>query len=128
MLEGKSLLELIYLHIQDRLAGHSVELPLRTRDLDNLGPTKFCSAVYDMIKASDAVITVLAAQDQSGPGEAVIASTLHKPQCIMEMSGSAPRLLQGLPHVVGVTKIKPGDLGPQVSEAIDRLLRDLLSR
>jgi nucleoside 2-deoxyribosyltransferase len=125
-LKKENLLDAIYLVVESKLSGHQVDLPLRSRDIDKLAPKNFYNAVFNMIKAADGVVAVLAADDKSTPVETTIASMLSKPVCIMEVSSSAPRLMQGLPGVVDVTKIvESKELEPQVGQAIDRMLGSL---
>jgi hypothetical protein len=125
VLDSKRRLDRIYMTIEKYFDGHVVELPLRSRDLDTLPPGQFYKAVYDLIKSSDGVVTVLTTRDQSGPVEATIASVVDKPQCIMEMAGTAPRLLRGLPNVVDITLLKGGPVEPQVHNALDRFNKNL---
>ena len=126
-LNEKELVGRIYLLIEKILKGHQVELPLRSRDLDKLSPTRFYDSVRKLIKKSDGVISVLAGEDLSGPVESTLASIRKKPQCMMEMSASAPRLLRGLPGMVDVTTIneKDGNLEQQVRRCLESLLKDL---
>jgi len=124
-LNNKDALGRIYILIEKILHGHKVDLPLRSRDLDKLSPEKFYSSVFDMIARSDGVISVLTEGDQSGPVESTVASFKHKPQCIMEMSATAPRLLRGLPFVVDVTNLESKELEPQVRACLERFLKSL---
>jgi hypothetical protein len=115
----------IYAVIQRHLPQHAVDLPLRSRDIDALSPENFFIAVSNMIRKSDAVITVLTDNDQSCPVESTIASLMHKPQCIMHVPKAAPRLLRGLPGVVDVRNIGSGDLTAKITGSIDRLLSSM---
>jgi hypothetical protein len=93
-----------------------------------LSPPDFFRAVSEMIKSSDGVITVLVDADQSGPVEATIASSVRKPQCIVDGSSGAVRLLKGLPGITEVSKIATADLEAQVRGTVERFLKTLNSR
>lgn len=117
-LEGRSALEATYKIIRDYLSGHTVELPIRIKSLDELSPESFYQTIFDKIKSSNGVIAILADNDQSGPVEAAIAASLYVPLCIIDMSKYAPRLIRGLPQKVKITKVDSGDLYKQVTSAI----------
>ncbi|MEH2569082.1 hypothetical protein V1289_008709 [Bradyrhizobium sp. AZCC 2289] len=81
-----------------------------------------------MIKSCDGVITVLVDADQSGPVEATIASSVRKPQCIVDGSSGAVRLLRGLPGVSEVSKFTTPELESQVRGIVERFLKTMNSR
>jgi hypothetical protein len=126
--DKRDVLGRVYLTIERVLKGHDVSLPLRSRDLDGLAPVEFVKTIDGLIGSSNAVITVLVDNDQSGPVEATIASHRLKPQCMMDMSAGAARLLRGLPQVTEVARITPQDLEAQVTQAVERFLKVLTLR
>jgi hypothetical protein len=126
-LRDKDPLARLYVLIEKLLKGHRVELPLRTRDLETLSAGAFYQEVFKMISSSDGVICVLMEGDQSGPVESTIASLNGKPQCIMEISAAAPRLLRGLSNVIDVRKLEMGTvlMEGEVRASIQALLKHL---
>lgn len=108
-------------------SGHSVALPLRSRDIDTLAPRDFFNAVQGMIGESNGVITVLVDKDQSGPVEATVASTKGVPQCVIDLGGGIVRLIIGLPYVsdVSVNQISSID---DVSKVIPPLIEQFLKK
>lgn len=124
-LSDKDRMASLYLLIQGLMQKHKVTFPVRSAEMDNLAPTDFYRRVAKMISESDGVISIITDRDQSGPVESTIASREHKPQCIMEISSSAPRLLRGLPNVIDVRKIEGLDGLAQVRSCLEMLLKSL---
>jgi hypothetical protein len=102
-------------------ANMGASLPFSERSLEAALPQRFFEEIYGRINNADAVITVFAPFDPSGPVESAIAGLLKKRQLILAMRPSeVPRIMRGLPGVSGVV---PAREPAAVSSAVFRFLK-----
>jgi hypothetical protein len=117
-LNDKTASAYVYSFLKEYLAGHFVELPMRSPKINDLSPSAFFKETFERIKSCDAMFAFLTEGDQSGPVEAAIAYHLHKPLCVVEMGGRAPRLIGGLPNTTVIIKLAPGEIAPQLVQIV----------
>ncbi|WLB55850.1 hypothetical protein [Bradyrhizobium japonicum] len=123
--EGTSKTALLYQTLARKFgADHEIELPIRSAELDKLDARDFVATISKKIGEAEGIITVIEKGDQSTPVEATIASLKGKPQYILEFRG-APRLVRGLPGVMGATKVSTVKLASQLENAFKHLLSAL---
>jgi len=117
------LLNAIYGAVADtaRQANMGMSLPVQERFLEEAAPEQFFAEIYNRITAADAVITVFAPFDPSGPIESAIAALLKKPQLIIALRpNEVPRMMRGLP---GVSAVVPAREIESVISSVSRFLR-----
>ena len=122
--EGRTLHGLIYrtiIKVVEKGGQHQVVLPIRTAELDRLSARDFVAAMAKRIADAERVMTVFDKGDQSTPVEATIAALGGKPQFVLEIT-AAPRLIRGLPGIVGGVTVSAEKLESQIEEALEKLV------
>lgn len=99
-------------------AGWKTWSPHAEFGLEHARPEVFTKEIIRRIKDSNAVMIVVPPEDLSAPVEAAVAAMAHKPQLLV-CATQPPRILKGLPGVVGVTDYRSSAL----SHWIHQLMR-----
>lgn len=83
--------------------GWAAAPPRSEGELQRMSPEVFAREIFQRIKDSDGMVTVLAEGDQSAPVEATFGAVNGKKQLIVADSPErVPRIIRGLPNVIGV--------------------------
>lgn len=98
--------------------GMSASLPVRDADLDLLSPEQFVVAVTERIRSAQSVVTILPRNDQSVPVEAALAAALGKRQVLVLDATDAPRMIVGLPGIVGSVRVEDQRVAVEAVRAI----------
>jgi len=121
---GQGRLSRFYPQIEQYLSERNIQsnLPYRDSYANNLVPKEFFGYTRERIGQAHGIITVIAPGDQSTPVEAAIADSLGIPQYLIFTSNRRPpRLMQGLPSVVGSERLAIGGNGSQLGRIVERL-------
>lgn len=102
--------------------GTEFVLPSSEASLESADEQAFYNAIYQRIKSSDGVITIISPNVISGAIEATLASTLGKKQLVIAKTLSdVPRMMRGLPGVVEVVEhSKEASLDEVVSRFVSK--------
>lgn len=91
----------------ESLGGGEAIVPKRDHELSRMPAEDFYRAIFQRIKESSGMVTVLVEGDQSAPAEAALgAVNLTRQLLVAEFPERVPRILRGLPFIVGVANLR----------------------